>query len=318
MSNVSRTDIIRKKRQQGTVGFHKFVLKFKPKHNIPYCFVEGKDDSKYYFPRLVTMCKTEPEFIKCNGKVGLLEAYKEIIKHNEYKTKCLLFFVDSDFDKPINHKDIYETPCYSIENFYTSSNVFERILKNEFNLEESEDDYKIAMDYFIQRQSDFHDAIGLLNAWIYTYKKFIENTGECIKLQLNNLSLKEHLVEISLDSITCKYNLKSIQDYLNVPMKVSDEDIMENYRNMINTTNRGNDYRGKFELDFFKIFLDKLIEDRNKKENRKVFKNKSKISLPLDVNILTVLSIYADTPKSLYDYIEEKWNKSLQLVISSA
>ncbi|HGA1022773.1 TPA: DUF4435 domain-containing protein [Bacillus cereus] len=304
--NLSRDDKLRSKRTRGAVGFHKFVLKYKSKQKKPYCFIEG-EDNKYYLPRLIMICKTEPEFIRCNGKQGVIEAFQEIQKHKEYKEDSLLFFVDSDFDTPINNENIYETPCYSIENLYTSPRVFERILKSEFSLDEAESDFANAMNFFINKQNEFHNVIALLNAWIFSYKKYIDKTGEIIKLRLNELSFKEHLVAVSLEGITCKYNLEDIEKTLNIPNKVSNDEIMSTYQVINSNPKRGEIFRGKFELEFFRILLNKVIEDGNKKENRKIFLNKRKVSLPLDANILTVLSSYAETPECLFEYIEKQW-----------
>ncbi|TKH10745.1 DUF4435 domain-containing protein [Bacillus wiedmannii] len=306
--NLSRDDKLRSKRSRGAVGFHKFALNYKPKQKKPYCFVEG-EDNKYYLPRLIMICKTEPEFIRCNGKKGVIEAFQKIQKYNEYEEDSLLFFVDSDFDAPINNENIYETPCYSIENLYTSPRVFERILKSEFSLDETDTDFTNAMSFFNDKQNEFHDVIALLNAWIFSYKKYIDRTGEIIKLRLNELSFKEHLVAVSLEGITCKYNLEDIEKMLNIPNKVSNAEIMSNYQVINSNPNRGEIFRGKFELEFFRILLNKVVEDSNKKGGRRIFLNKKKVSLPLDANILTVLSSYAETPECLFEYIEKQWKK---------
>ncbi|OUB69900.1 DUF4435 domain-containing protein [Bacillus thuringiensis] len=313
--NLSRDDKLRNKRTRGTVGYTKFALKYKSEQKKPYCFVEGEDD-KYYLSKLIMICKTEPEFIRCNGKQGVIETFQEIQKHKEYEEVSLLFFVDSDFDTPINNDNIYETPCYSIENLYTSPRVFARILKSEFGLDETEKDFTNAMDFFINRQNEFHDAISLLNAWILSYKKYIDKTGEVIKLRLNDLSFKEQLIEISFEGITCKYTLEAIEKALNVQPKISNDEIMSNYQEISSNPNRGEIFRGKFELEFFRILLNKLVEDRNKKANRKIFLNKKKISLPLDTNILTVLSSYAEIPDCLFEYIERRW-KTPQAPVAS-
>ncbi|PFY26222.1 DUF4435 domain-containing protein [Bacillus toyonensis] len=314
--NLSRDDKLRSKRTRGAVGYTKFVLKYKSKQKKPYCFIEGEDD-KYYLSRLIMICKTEPEFIKCNGKRGVMEAFQEIQKHKEYEEDSLLFFVDSDFDTPINNDNIYETPCYSIENLYTSPRVFARILKSEFGLDETEQDFINAMDFFIDKQNEFHDTIALLNAWIFSYKKYIDKTGEIIKLRLNELSFKEHLAEVSLEGITCKYNLEDIEKRLNIPNRISNDEVISNYQTMNSHPNRGDVFRGKFELEFFRILLNKVIEDRNKKKDRRVFLNKKKVSLHLETNILTVLSIYAETPKCLFEYIERCWKIPQEPVAST-
>lgn len=311
---LSRDEKMRSKRQQGVVGFQRFILSYKSEQRKPYCFVEG-EDSKYYLPRVSIVCKADPVFIKCDGKDGVLAAFKEIQKHKEYENNSLLFFVDSDFDDSINNDLIYETPCYSIENLYTSSTVFEKILNSEFNISDTEEDYKDALQIFINRQSEFHEAIAELNAWIFSYKKYMERTGEIIKLQLKNLSLKSHLVNVDLDTVNGKYNLRDVERILDVPNIIPEQEFISNYENMKCCPNKAKIFRGKFELEFLKILLNKLIEDRNKRNDRKIFRDKGKISLTLNDNILTSLSIYAESPEDLYEYIETQWKKSIALAI---
>ncbi|WP_214849517.1 DUF4435 domain-containing protein [Exiguobacterium sp. s138] len=313
-NRLSRDEYMRRKRDKGIVIFHKFVLKYKPKQRKPYCFVEG-EDSKYYLPRVSIVCKSDPEFIRCDGKQGVLEAFREIQKHKEYENSSLLFFVDSDFDDSINSDLIYETPCYSIENLYTSATVFEKILSSEFNINDTEEDYRDALQIFINRQNEFHEAITALNAWIFSYKKHMERTGEIIKLHLKNLSLKSHLVDIDLDNVNGKYNLRDVESLLGVPNIIPEQDFNSNFENLKCCPHKAKIFRGKFELEFLKILLNKLIEDRNKKNDRKVFRNKGKISLTLNDNILTSLSIYAESPEDLYEYIEKQWKKSIALAI---
>ncbi|CEI80727.1 hypothetical protein BN997_00536 [Oceanobacillus oncorhynchi] len=195
--------------------------------------------------------------------------------------------------------------------------MLERILENEFKISEGDQEFTEVMEIFNLRQSEFHDSIALLNAWIFTCKKHIESTGENIKLRLNELSFRKHLIEVSLDQIICKYNLNDIKDLLNIETTISDEELDNNYIWFKESPHRGMIFRGKFELEFFKIFLMKIIEDRNKKDDRKIFQSKSKVSLNVETNILTTLSIYAETPEDLYDYIEKIWNCEKSIVSSA-
>ena len=69
----------------------------------------------------------------------------KIRKHSVYYNAPCLFFVDSDFDcnsDIIDFKDIYITPCYSIENLYLSDTTFERVLAAEFGLSDTTDEFK--------------------------------------------------------------------------------------------------------------------------------------------------------------------------------
>lgn len=74
--------------------------------------------------------------------------------------------MDRDFDSLINNSLIYETPYYSIENFYTGNEAVSNILRNQFKLDDADEDYQIAMDLFKRRQKEFHASTRYFNAWI--------------------------------------------------------------------------------------------------------------------------------------------------------
>ena len=111
------------------VAYHTFVLLQKENTNDLFCFLEG-NDSEYYYPRLKGYFKGKHHPIKCGNKKGVLETY-ELVKRN-YSNIKTSFFIDNDFDDKINNSEIYETPCYSIENFYTSK---EYIRQDRWSLE---------------------------------------------------------------------------------------------------------------------------------------------------------------------------------------
>lgn len=110
-----------------SVAFHKFVLLQKDHRQDLYCFYEGNDNG-YYFPRIKELYNGIHHPIKCGNKKSVLYMYKSV-KAKYPDVKCS-FFIDNDFDIRIENSDIYETPCYSIENFYTSKEFISDILKN--------------------------------------------------------------------------------------------------------------------------------------------------------------------------------------------
>jgi len=136
---------LRESRNNAIVIFIKFT-RLKSKHNSSlFCCFEG-DDSKYYGSRIENIVQFNPDELhpfSCGGKEEVLKFYRMINKNNDYKEVKIAYFVDKDFDESIiglyNNK-IYETPCYSIENLYTTTSAFKRILKSEFNFNESEPD----------------------------------------------------------------------------------------------------------------------------------------------------------------------------------
>ena len=127
---MSYLDELRQSRGKAQVAYQDFILHTRANKEGLFCFFEGKDNA-YYIPRVKQFTnKYHP--INCGGREKVLKVYDLINNHREYDQYKKAFFIDRDFNpslSPPNPK-IFETPCYSIENFYTSVNVFQEIIKN--------------------------------------------------------------------------------------------------------------------------------------------------------------------------------------------
>lgn len=68
---------------------------------------------------------------------------------------------------------MFETPCYAIENYYTSIAVYERVLKREFGMNVFDEDYKKCKEVYKRRYNEFHESILELNTWLKCQRKKI-------------------------------------------------------------------------------------------------------------------------------------------------
>lgn len=113
----------------GSAAFLRFTRIHKSKLRYLFCFFEG-EDAKYYGVRIKeNLPEVDWEGISCGGKLKVEEVYNVLKIHENpsYQVAKKAFFIDRDFDEPLSEelrKDIYETPCYSIENFYTTEDCF--------------------------------------------------------------------------------------------------------------------------------------------------------------------------------------------------
>ncbi|KPA10211.1 hypothetical protein MHK_009620 [Candidatus Magnetomorum sp. HK-1] len=164
-------------------------------------------------------------------------------------------------------KDIYETPCYSIENFYVSVTCFKKILNTGFNFERyveaDEEIFDQCLKYFIDTQNKFHEAIAILNAWMMqvrdTERK--KEKSERNIAQFNNLKFID-LFKIEIDNVKCKCN---IEDYLEKKFPQIEYVSYDQLHSIIkDIRSRSCVFRGKFELAFLNKFLRILIENLKK------------------------------------------------------
>lgn len=295
------------------VKFLEFTRIYSKKSNCLICFFEG-EDARYYGIRIQeNLHGIEWEGIDCGGKEPVLELFRLLETHSElkYRRAKTAFFVDRDFDPPLppdKRTKIYETPCHSIENLYTSLACFEQILKHGFKIREFVDDdkpfFNKCITLFTQTQKKFHDAIAPLNAWIMLMRKMEMKTSTPKKTSLNKIKF-EQWVKIEVDNVTKQYTIDDINTTFPERNDIPEIEITTKV-NSFSTIDCGKTFRGKYEIAFFSKFLTKLKDDLTAK-SPKCFDKKRGISffIPTSASdILSQFSQYADTPPCLRNYLK--------------
>lgn len=301
MPRTTKENINTRKPNKG--AYHKFQLLVRKNPTALFCFYEGKD-APYYYEKVKNYSKNNKP-IKCGGKQKVIDIYCSLKKVKEYDKYKTAYFVDRDFDFSIKEKypDIYETPCYSIENLYTSEEVLKNILENEFDLTEIDEEFTLIINIFKQRQKEFHEAVLLFNAW-YACLKEIVNEG---KIESANVSLNDKFprgfISVSLKKVSCYYDLDKINFTFPNAIKHEKEKLNKKI-DFFKKSNKQKTFRGKYEIEFFANFLEFLVSDAiQNKKNRKYIKNGTSFRLDKS-QILTLLSSYAETPECLIDYLK--------------
>lgn len=296
-------DQLRQAREESAnVAYMDFIKHIKSDRDGLFCFFEGKD-SPYYRPRILECFQGNNYPIRCSGKNQVLKVYSLIKNHKEYDNYKKVFFVDRDFDLPIGNIDIYETPCYSIENLYTNCLTFAEVLKNEFGLSEASQDFDNCIQQFVNLQKEYHESTALFNAWYSCVKRKRSCTGQDAGVTLQN-SLPRTMVTISLGGISSDYDLEKIKAHYPNAIEVTQSEVEEKLLEF-NSLNRGLVFRGKYEFDFLMKILNELIVDSKT--------NKAFISSPIKYCInpsqsISQFSQYAYTPPCLTDYIRQRVN----------
>ena len=296
---------VRDARGKGVVAYTKFCLDREYHNTNLFCFYEG-EDIKYYGQRIERYSGYTFDriiFYNCGGKKQVLKAYELIRKETSYKYVKKAFFVDRDFD-PINTTkatEIYQTPCYSIENFYTSVEAFKRLIYTEFGINTIESDFDLCVSDYKRSIAVFHDSTRLLNAWIcYQREKEKEQSQKLVILSDYNISKLfcvlhidhvEPIEEINIDVI----NREFPKSY------AIEEDEFQKITSIFDRVNPQQCFRGKFELQFFRH----IIEDLKRKNCDGGYLTIKRNCVRIDVNSnpLSALSLYADTPDDLVAFL---------------
>lgn len=215
------------------VAYQEFALHTGRSSDGLFCFFEGKGgtDNPYYVPRIKQFIqKYHP--ILCGGKDTVLKVHELITIHPEYDKYKKAFFVDRDFDTPLKpySPPIFETPCYSVENFYVSEIVFGEILKNVIQISEIREDYEYCMSLFSNRQREFHDATILFNSWYACLidVRNLEQKPTGVKL---NKKLPDDFVTFSLERIDSNYGVDKLRANFPDALEISEEMLTKKLKN---------------------------------------------------------------------------------------
>lgn len=303
---MSYLEKLRKSREKPQVAYQEFVLHTRKNKDGLFCFFEGKDDNAYYIPRVKKFInKYHP--ISCGGREKVLKVYKLITIHPEYLKYKKAFFIDRDFNKPLNSQNppIFETPCYSVENFYVSVDVFQEILKNEFHLSEVSDDaFQVCIKLFIDRQKEFHQAMTLFNAWYACLIdiKNIENKQTGVNL---SEKLPKNFIDFTLEKVSAQYDIETIKKIFANALEV-EESILKKKIVEFKNCEHHKIFRGKYEMEFLLTIIELILQDSS--DSKKYIKDKIKFAFGEKLNnqqALKVFSAYAETPESLDNYLKQ-------------
>lgn len=299
-----------------------FELSKNRNENSLFVFYEG-EDRKYYNSRIKRYTDVELITHDCSGKSGVIEVYNNISeKHPDKVRKQCMFFVDKDFGLEEVPEEIYETPEYSVENFYIKMESLENILKDEFGMNHLSKDYPDILSEYERLYLDFEEKISLVLIWYLACKKnkfdveltkafSVKNLFEISAsgLEVDNKILDIESVILSYEEFINKNiskNNKKKELYVEDLKKYEEKkySIMETIRLEEKCYDKTLNLRGKFGLDFFQMFLKYILQKNKEKKLKEKYKT---VYLNVDSkNLLSVLDKYAITPPCLTQYIKSK------------
>lgn len=269
--------------------------------------LEGKDDPKYYTPIFSALIRTAWEPLSVGGKSNSLELRDQIRRHPKYRNDSVCFFVDRDFDRPLNYPDVYTTPGYSIENLYCESDTVRRILEAECGLSKAEmENRKDILEYLLSiytnTQAQFHSSkkIHLLNS-VFMYVRTCKNDKK--------ISLDKVLrLEVSFCEKGLSLNLKK-QKYFIDSRRAEKVNFKQFIASSIDWeaahSQPANRFRGKLEILLLRKFLESLKHDKHLSQSTILkFDTHIKLENPsMADHILSTVSQYVRPPDCLIDFL---------------
>jgi len=287
------------------VGYNEFLQKFSPDRNIPHCFYESKDDVIYYHPIIRRITGQEDAMsYRCRNKDGVLSVYRLIKSKAEYVSAKTAYFIDRDFDTPYDNPDVYETPFYSIENFYSHPTTFEKMLIEQFGMTQKDGDFETSLRIFHFVRDIFHQKVLPLNAFLRCCAKL--NMGEgSPKLNIDSrISIKDR-VNIDLSDFLADdlpQDFPGLEVLFELTGQISIQDFEAEIQSL-RAIDMGQVFRGKFELQFLESFLKRF---KNAVEPKKghLLQKRYVCSIQFSYDgLFTQLGSYAYIPECLRAYI---------------
>lgn len=297
---------VREAREKPVSVFMKFCQAKDIHGKALFCFFEG-EDVKYYGCRIEEVTGISCDNIisySCGGKAGVLRV-KDLIKaKNQYDNVKTAYFIDRDFF-PQKHleKDVYQTTGYAVENYYTSSAAFKKILSYAFCIPCYSSDYKKCIKDYEQSMNLFHKHVLLLNAWIKA-QRVNELKTEKVKIKLRGFKVSKYFKVLAIDEVKIKEKIdKSLLENFFCDSCIVDDSELEKYMLELEATDMQQTFRGKYELEF----LQKMIDDlRGKNKTKSYFSEKYDfVKIDPNVDALSSLNQYADTPKDLIEFLRQ-------------
>ena len=317
MKNTNLLEEMKNSKQSAHVAYTNFVTAYSTDNpELIYCFFEADEDKKYYGGRITMKYQKEFEDFPCGGRDFVLKAIELIKNRTEYNKAKVLFFIDKDYTDDKIENELYVTPCYSIENFYSAEDTLKRILNSEFNMKEKDENFIKILDLYTTLLTNYHDKLLFLNAWLSCQYDIRIKTHTSTRLDINEVlknyfKNNENMFDVDLnlranifDDLRNKDILENIL-FKDAP-KITD-DLLEEKLVLFNSSdfNKACMFRGKFELKFFIDFLKRLKEEATAKEPKILTKKyKCTLSFKLEDSI-SVLTQYSNTPNCLIEFLDE-------------
>lgn len=299
---MSRGDMMRRKRSSYVVGLLKLIKRIDNYQDSIISVFEG-EDSKYYGSRIDIMFSAyDRKNLTCKGKKNVLTLREKVEENPEISQANIIYFVDSDFEARSASYNVYTTPCHSIENLYASKKTLDNLLKDELGLCSVKDLELIndILGLYEKFELLADEALVDINAFIMAY-----SDKEAISLNLNDHDLKTFLTINPLEGEVSKiYSYEDLLSIFSIDVDLNRDDF-ENAVDIINSSDQKLFCRGKYRLEYFRIFLNCLFSSA--REGGSLFsgrKIKPKITLSKN-NIISDLAQYAVTPTCLTSFLRE-------------
>lgn len=301
-------------RNEFTVVWLRFVQRFQKDTEAEIWIFEGKEDVDYYAQRIEQYYGTAigDNVVLAGGKQNALKLRNELVADASFSSARVAFFIDADFDDPatLTGRDTYVTPCYSIENLYVSTDVFERYLTERLALYEDGD--RAELQQVLSKIAAWRDhaveAMLPFSALMKIGKSVPDHSAELCAFLRNRFHID--VVQISRAygvPVHVKIDAVALAGAKMQGHPITSRDITAQIHDWLQSGKSPLDVsRGKFLLPLIADILAVALEDSNKKKERQLFSKRRHCGHQIrQSEFLSTVSRHARTPQCLIDFLKE-------------
>lgn len=296
-------------RRSSRAVYLEFMNNRKYYNQFAFCFYEG-EDGKYFDCRIRQYFENKFVTHLVGNKKEVLKLLKKIKEAGLYDDVCTMFFVDRDYDESLANidEDLYETPCYSIENLYVQEECFLKILQSEFGLNRIDSDCQKCLRDFKMREKEFNNYILEFNALVYLRRKRSDSNSDCSFSSYKT----SHMVQIRVNEILKAARYDETINSIKEKLDIEDYEIDDAKKELTMKGDFSLNFRGKNQLDFFVEFINGL---KSLNSTGGYFSTKyNNIHINITSNRLSELSQYAVFPTSLKKFLERHKIKFQEII----
>lgn len=289
--------------------YHEFLMRYRPKTETVYGFVEGKEDPSFYRGSIESSLpvdwKVEMWAVGNKNRVLSLLSGFDWEVHDPAR---ILFFVDRDLsvffpeETPATTSNLYVTDNYSVENDIVSRTTCDRILSEVCGLEtQSKNERDQILDLFEAGLGDFQDALVPVMVWIIIWRR----NGH--KPCLDHICMDD-LFAFQAGKAVVKPNPKRRQDwYTYLHGQCNIPEVEGDYPSVEDEFRRGDGVRrfirGKYEMWFLACFCLSVYRDIATLSTEFSEPPKMRTSMGKG-DAMVVASPRARAPQSLRDFLQ--------------
>ena len=260
MENNEFTNRVREHRSSGAVLKIRISNIRSRNRMATIAIVEGAEDVGPYEIWLGRVQhKLAIEFIPASGKSQVLDFRRRLQDDRTELAVGVYMFVDRDFDGlrgQLEGDDIFCTERYSIENYLISEAILKSILTDEFRCTAETDHQGDILNLFQQVLCQFNDSIKEANRRMFC-AQILGIHGSGVQKKISQY------VEITLHDVRKLYDKLELRKLVNLdrePDLYEFQDVHAKFEALDPLL----DYRGKFLLAFFLVWLEKLSKERRR------------------------------------------------------